>query len=344
VGHVDNRIPLMRLTARNGAGVVGLALVAESGPRLRRPTLYVQGTRGRMGRIPSERGGFLVHKESAPEVWRAYLDFLGRAVAGGRWNRGVVGWIPPAVVPEKAPDGATHVVRWREPNYLVELQHVREVGDYMKLLGNSTRKNMRRSRRAYERRGGPLRLRIATDVAEAQQFFNRLMALHQALWTSRGWPGNFADPAVVAFHRDLIDRRTASGEIQIARITAGDDEVGYLYSLVYRGHVIGYDMGLCYESDNIFQPGRMCDWMAIEHYAGQGLDLYDNLSGETQFKRSLATKRGEMVWLLVRRDRPFDLLEERVRHAVIAAARDTALGRWHRRLRVAVDARLDRLR
>ena len=343
IRHTGSRVALTKLVARDGRRVVGLVLAAESGFGVKRHGLYLQGTRGRLGRISSERGGFVVDRDVAPIVRRAYLDFLGRAVADGRWKRIVLGWVRPALVDEVAVDGCAPVARWREPNYLVELDLVRGSGDYVTLLGGKTRKNMRRSRRAYERRG-PMKLRVATDVDEATEFLERLVVLHEATWRARGWPGNFADPVVLEFHRDLIRRRTESGEVQLARITAGADEVGYLYSLVYRKRVIGYDMGLMYEADRDLQPGRMCDWLAVEHYAGEGYDVYDNLSGETQFKRSLSTKKDDIVWLLLRRDRPYDRLEERARHALIAAVRDTAVHKLQRRLRIAMATRLDAAR
>jgi CelD/BcsL family acetyltransferase involved in cellulose biosynthesis len=337
--HVAEHARISKLIARDGPRIVGLGLAGESGSVGRR-SLYLQGTRGRLGRISSERGGFLMHRDLEQEVRRAYMRFLGSAVADGHWKRAVLGWVRPAVATEALPDGAAAVARWWVPNYVVELDRVREVNEYVDLLGNKTRKNMRRSRRAYERRG-PVRLTIAKDRAQAAQFFDRLVALHEATWRARGWPGNFADPVVHAFHRDLIGERAVSGEIQLARIAAGAEEVGYLYNLVYRDRVIGYDMGVRYGDDRDMQPGRMCDWLAIEHYAAQGYAIYDNLGGETQYKRSLATKRDEIVWLLVRRDRLADRMEERARHALISAVRGTALHRWQRRLRILVARRLN---
>lgn len=343
VRHVHGRAPLTKLIARDDSRVVGLALAAESVRGARGRTLYLQGTRGKLGRITSERGGFLVHRDVDAAVRAAYFEFLGGGVAAGRWGKAVLGWVRPATVDEAAFAESVPVLRWREPNYLVELDRVRESGEYITLLGDKTRKNMRRSRRAYERRG-PLRLRIAGDVAEAQTFLTRLVALHEATWRARGWPGNFADPVVLAFHRDLVRERTESREVQLARITAGSEEVGYLYSLVYRNRVIGYDMGLRYDPDRDTQPGRMCDWLAVEHYAEQGYDVYDNLSGETQFKRSLGTRTDELAWLLIRRDGLVDRVGERARHAFIAKVRDTAVHRWQRRFRIAVATKLDALR
>ena len=235
------------------------------------------------------------------------------------------------------------VVRWRVPNYVVVLDRVRAAGDYVELLGDKTRKSMRRSRRAYEQRG-PLRLSVARDATEAERYFERLVDLHEATWRERGWPGNFADPVVRAFHRDLAREGALSGAVQIARITAGDEEVGYLFNLVYRDRVIGSDLGIRYEQDKTLQPGRMCDWLGVQHYAAQGYALYDNLGGESQFKRSLSTRRDELLWLLVRRDRPVDRAEERARHAIISAVRETAVHRWQRRLRIAVASKLNALR
>ncbi len=345
VRYVVGRIALSRITARLDGEIVGLVLAGESMRRAGiygKRALYIQGTRGRLGRVSFDRGGFLIRRGLEKSVAEAYLHFLGAGVANGRWQRVVIGWVPPMFLELHVPDGIVPVARWREPNYVVELDRVREAGDYVALLGSRTRKSMRRSRRSYERRG-PLEFKVATTVTEAQAFLDRLMVLHEAKWHAEGWPGNFADPLVRSFRRDLVRSGIESGEVQVTRTTAGGDEVGYLYNLVYRNRVISLDMGLCYEDNNDLQPGRISDWLNVEHYAAQGYDTFDYLGGDTQYKRSIGNKREELVWLLLRRDRLFDRVEERARHVLIAKVRETAMHRWQRRMRVAVSPMVDRV-
>lgn len=84
--------------------------------------------------------------------------------------------------------------------------------------------------------GRQLRVERASDLEHARDIYAELVALHQA----QGDSGTFGQRWFYTFHRWLIERRFASGEIELVRVTARGRTVGCLYDFVYRGRVQRY--------------------------------------------------------------------------------------------------------
>src|SRR5262249_11203404 len=144
----------------------------------------------------------------------------------------------------------------RVPAPTVDLEKVRGAVDYLKLLGGSTRSQIRRSQKLYGARG-KLALEVAASLDQARSMFDELVALHRHGWRGRGEAGASL-PFVHDFPRRLIGRRFTAGEIQLLRVRAGDTTVGCLYNFVSRGEVLFYQSGLAYETDGKLKPGLVC--------------------------------------------------------------------------------------
>ena len=161
----------------------------------------------------------------------------------------------------------------------------------------NTRAQLRRSERAY-RADGALSISRATSEAEALAMFDALGVLHQATWTARGRPGAFANPEFVAFHRELIARGFARGEIDLLCTRAGGSPIGYLYNFRLAGRVLSYQSGFAYpEAAGPRKPGLTTHWLAIEMYRAEGMRLYDFLAGEDRYKTSLSNAEIALHWL-----------------------------------------------
>jgi CelD/BcsL family acetyltransferase involved in cellulose biosynthesis len=199
----------------------------------------------------------------------------------------------------------------RIPSPLVDLAKVRAAGDYLKLLGSSTRSQIRRTQKLYGARGAVV-LEVASSAGQARAYFDELVALHRRAWAARGQAGAFL-PFVLAFHHRLIARRFDTGEIQLMRVRAGDATIGCLYNLVWRGAVLFYQSGLAYETDSKLKPGLLCHALAIEHDARAGHRCYDFLCGDSRYKQSLATDAGAQVWMRLQQPRLRFLLEDAAR-------------------------------
>lgn len=199
----------------------------------------------------------------------------------------------------------------RVPAPTVDLAKVRDAVDYLKLLGGSTRSQIRRSQKLYGARG-KLALEVAASLDQARSMFDELVALHRHAWRDRGESGAFL-PFVHDFHRRLIERRFTAGEIQLLRVRAGDTTVGCLYNFVSRGEVLFYQSGLAYETDGKLKPGLVCHALAIEHAARAGHRWYDFLAGQSRYKQSLATDARALVWARIQKPRLRFALEDLAR-------------------------------
>lgn len=192
----------------------------------------------------------------------------------------------------------------------VDLDAVRGVdGNYVALLGSSTRTQLRRTRRVL----GDLEVEVAVDHAHALDIWREMLDLHRARWVARGEAGAFADPWFEAFHRRLIAQRLAHGEIQLVRVRAGSSTIGCLYNLVANGRVLFYQCGLAQFDDPHVKPGYVCHAAAIEYNALAGHAIYDLLGGGGRYKQNLSTGAARLVWLRVQRPLARFRIEDRVR-------------------------------
>ena len=167
---------------------------------------------------------------------------------------------------------------------------------YLATLGRSTRHQLRRSARLFAA-SGPLQLARAATVAEALDFLDRLIDLHQASWARRDQPGAFACAQIRRFHKTLIATAHPRDEIDLLRVTAGDAEIGYLYNFRHQERVYAYQSGFAYNSDPHAKSGLTCHHLAIEHYRAGGLRAYDFLAGDDRYKTSLAPHLTPLHWV-----------------------------------------------
>lgn len=166
--------------------------------------------------------------------------------------------------------------------------------DYPVVLSRNTRQQLRRSARAY----GDVRLDRAATPSQALEYLGALAALHTASWQARGKPGAFARPEFLDFHRGLASRGVPAGEVDLLRITAGTQVVGYLYNLRARGRVCSYQGGFDYASAPPHgKPGLLCHHLAIEAARARGDTAYDFLAGDGRYKDNLSNAQGMLHWL-----------------------------------------------
>jgi len=181
----------------------------------------------------------------------------------------------------------------------VDLEAVRaHPGGHLALLSANARQQIRRSIRRYEQ-AGALVVRRAASLEEAGAFLDGLGALHQIAWVRRGQKGAFANPAFVAFHRELLATAWPRGEIDLLRVEAGAGVLGYLYNFRWRDRVANYQSGFDYAAaESAHQkPGLTCHHLAASMYAREGLAAYDLLAGESRYKTTLATGAAALHWI-----------------------------------------------
>lgn len=254
--------------------------------------------RGWSGQVEAEAVGWLLRHAIVEGRRRDELHLIGMPERDGAC------YVPPGCLVQKP---------YRKPSWRVDLDAVRASGKaYLDTLSANTRQQIRRSMRLYQQ-ADTLSAMRAEDVATALRWLDGLKELHQLQWQARGKPGGFAFPFFERFQRRLIADCLPRGEIELLRVTRGEQAIGYVYNLVLRGHVLAFVTGFLYQDDKRLKPGLVCHTLAIERHLREGASVYDFLAGETRYKSNLGTPGPDFVYLLIQRPTAVTRMERLLR-------------------------------
>ena len=195
------------------------------------------------------------------------------------------------------------IVEKNVPSPYVDLELVRRTdGGYLSLLTPNTRSQVRRSYRQYELMG-VVTSEVARDLNRAMNIYDEMLKLHQKTWQARGKSGAFANPYFDHCHRQLIHKRFNQGEIQLFRVSCGQETIACLYNFVLGGKVHFYQSGINYGPDPRLKPGLISHVEAIKYNAEVGHDVYDFLGGDARYKSQLSTKCERLIWARIQKPR-----------------------------------------
>jgi CelD/BcsL family acetyltransferase involved in cellulose biosynthesis len=187
----------------------------------------------------------------------------------------------------------THVTRFAPAVDLAVLDR-----PYLETLSANARSQIRRAMRYYAE---PPCLERAQSPNQALAWFAAMVLLHQASWQRRGRPGAFADASIRRFHETLIGRGFVTGQVDVLRVAAGHDVVGYLYCFAGGGRVLSYQSGFAPLAEPRAKPGLVCHALAAEFYAGRGMFAYDMLGGADRYKLTLGRSGETLHWITLHR-------------------------------------------
>jgi CelD/BcsL family acetyltransferase involved in cellulose biosynthesis len=265
----------------------------------------------------NRRGRVLYLGESGdPALDRIYIEFNGVLAESGREasltaaclraaRTGLGGWFKPRLVLggiSAAANSAAVAAGQVRSNRSLLAPSIALDGrndDFMDSRSANTRQQLRRSNRAFASIG-PIMVERAENLARADEFLNGLTELHQAYWIGRGEPGAFANPFFARFHRTLIERGLPRGEIDLLRVMAGPQIIGFLYNFRFRGQSLAYQSGFDYAGGSRHaKPGMTCHHEAIRFATRWGAVRYHFLAGDDRYKRSLSDQAETVHWIEV---------------------------------------------
>lgn len=325
-------LPPMVIGEAGGALVLLGALIPRrrvEGGIVRVNGLYLHAT-GERGKdvIAIEYNGFLVDRAWAGTAEPAAVAWLLGPARVARRRRDEL-HIVAACAADQAklvPPGMLLQVPARKPSWRVDLAAVRAAdGDYLATLSANTRQQIRRSIRLYEQDGALVATR-AEDAATGLAFLEALALLHQRQWRARGEPGGFAFPFFERFQRRLVETGVPQGTVELLRVTVGNQPIGYLFNLRYRGHVLAFVSGFDFTGDPRLKPGLVCHALAVTRHAREGAAIYDFLAGAARYKSNLGQPGPDFVYLLVQRPTAMTRAEQQLRRAWTLLR--PALNRW----------------
>ena len=221
------------------------------------------------------------------------------------WEEFLLPWLDMSLCPGNClQDGLRpyHVLtRKKSLSHYVDLQKVRECnGDYLSLLGKKTRRHMRQTERRYSE-NGTTKFQVASTVDDGLKIYDEMAALNRLTWQKRGKDSAFNSEYFYKFHRNFITKRFTTGEIQLVKLTCGEETIGCLYNFVYEGKVYLYQSGYNYKDDKRLRPGYLTNAKAIIYNSTIGNLTYDFLAGDAKYKRSLSTDYNKLVWAAIQK-------------------------------------------
>jgi peptidoglycan/xylan/chitin deacetylase (PgdA/CDA1 family)/CelD/BcsL family acetyltransferase involved in cellulose biosynthesis len=169
---------------------------------------------------------------------------------------------------------------------------------YLRRLSSASRQQFRRLLKAAS--AAKLELEVAVTAADVEAYFEQLVALHQARWTTAGKPGCFAAPRFTAFHRALAGRWVPAGRAVLARLVQSGTPLALVYGFVAGTKFHFYQSGVRAEAP-VRYPGFVAHLWLMERLARQGVAAYDFLRGAGAYKDRFATDCCPLVQVEVRR-------------------------------------------
>ncbi|HEX5055620.1 MAG TPA: GNAT family N-acetyltransferase [Gammaproteobacteria bacterium] len=166
---------------------------------------------------------------------------------------------------------------------------------YLSGLGSAHRYNLRRRAKNLEKQWRVDFERAATEEQRAAGIEN-VVRLHGLRWRSRGEPGVFGDPAVIAFHHEFSRLALARGWLRLYLLRLDDRIAVAWYGFHYNGvtsfYQTGFDPDFYKHSVGLVMMSR-----AIRCAIEEGASAYDFLRGDETYKSLWACRERELVRL-----------------------------------------------
>lgn len=204
----------------------------------------------------------------------------------------------------------------QRPSFARNLLADRSQGTVLGGLSANTRSQIRRSRRLMESTHGPVQLDCARSAQEALTWFEAIEPWHRQRWGAQ--PGRigtsgFQNPAFIHFHQTLIRSAFADRHIRIWRLSAGARVVAWLYNFRWDSTEAFYLGAWDPNLDPAMRAGLVAHQMVMDQCLEEGIEIYDFMAGDSQYKRQLANQESELIWLVLQRPRLKFCVEDRVR-------------------------------
>ena len=157
---------------------------------------------------------------------------------------------------------------------------------YLAKLSSNRRWKLRRGRKKLNE-AKPYRFHVVTTGDELDRYFPELVRLHHDRWEHRSGEFGFSTEGYVDFHRDAMAAMLDQDCLRLMLLIGEDDVVmaaNYCYR--WRGGFYFFQGGFARDYER-FRIGEVLMGHAIEQAIGEGMQVFDMLRGEHDYKKSL---------------------------------------------------------
>jgi hypothetical protein len=176
------------------------------------------------------------------------------------------------------------------PGYLANLNGLSSLDDYLASLSKNTRSHIKRSIKLLNKQS-PLRLVLAKDSSEKDAVLTNIAELHRQKWRPTVYGSGFDNPCFYTFHQGLIQEQQSAQNCRLYTLYQDDVALGHVYLLTYGDKWSFYLSALHFNADNRIKVGLVIHSLIIEQAIKEGINVYDFLAGEAQYKQSLSKEQ-----------------------------------------------------
>jgi CelD/BcsL family acetyltransferase involved in cellulose biosynthesis len=172
---------------------------------------------------------------------------------------------------------------------------------FFESLRNGARYNLTK-RFARLRRKGPVDIEIVSDPAEIDAALGDGFRIEAAAWKGSEGTAIISDPTVADFYNRLARREAVLGRLRLAFLRFCGKRIAFNYLLRSGKKLYGVKIG--YDPDyHMYSPGNMLLNLILEKACAEGVEEYDFLGTDDQWKFEWTSRKVEHRWLFLFKDR-----------------------------------------
>jgi CelD/BcsL family acetyltransferase involved in cellulose biosynthesis len=164
--------------------------------------------------------------------------------------------------------------------------------DFMANLSRSVQKNYQYYRRRLQGQGAFLE--IISNQAEMPEALAEFTRLHNSRRHQKQQKGIFSTSARKLFYKEMLQRFTAAGWVELAFLKVVDERVAGVCQFNYGNSIYYYQTGYDVTWEK-YSVGFVLNGLLIERAIGAGRSCFEFLRGEEQYKYRLGATRNRYL-------------------------------------------------
>jgi len=176
-----------------------------------------------------------------------------------------------------------------------------DYASFLKRLTSKERYNLRR-RLSRLQQLGPVQLEEVRDRQRVREAMKDGLRIEAAAWKGENGTAINSDADVEEFYTRLAERAADAGLLRLYFLRSGDKRIAFNYSFVDRSKIYAVKIG--YDPDyHTYSPGHLLLLEIIERACSQGIQEYDFLGGDDEWKYMWTSDVHRHEWLFLFRNR-----------------------------------------
>jgi CelD/BcsL family acetyltransferase involved in cellulose biosynthesis len=182
------------------------------------------------------------------------------------------------------------------------------------------------------RRKGPVDVEIITDPADVPAAMEDGLRIEAAAWKGAEGTAILCDPVVTEFYTRLAKREAELGQLRLCFLRFRGKRIAFSY-LLYKGKKL-YGIKIGYDPEyHAYSPGNMLLNLNLQRACAQGIQEYDFLGVDDEWKFEWTKRKREQRWLFCFRNRPSTRLLHYFKFSVVPAVKPAFKILWSHRPR-----------